>query len=142
MTETNNKAPTVNLILEVGAKIPEYAHSNDIGADLFAYEDSALKRGEIKAIYTGIKIALPTGWGGFILEKSGLALKGVQVMGGVIDTGYRGEIKVILRNVSDGYFFIKKGMKIAQLEIRPVYQATFIEVAELDVTARNESGFG
>lgn len=141
VTDESSKI-TVNCVLEPGAKIPEYAHSNDTGADLFANEDVAIKPNQIMAVPTGVKVSLPQGYGGFILEKSGLALKGVQVMGGVIDSGYRGEIKVIIRNIHEHWLFLQKGQKVAQLEVRPVLQANFVTVDSLDQTARSEGGFG
>lgn len=133
--------PVVGVVLSDDATMPEYAHDGDTGADLFSSEDVWLWDNETKLIGTGVRLALPEGWGGFILEKSGLALKGIQVMGGVIDSGYRGEVKVILRNLGMKKY-ITKGMKIAQIEIRPVYQARFARVEAIDVTSRNDGGFG
>jgi dUTP pyrophosphatase len=140
--EITTEQPVVECTLEDTAQVPHYAHDNDTGADLFSSEDTHIKMNETKLVHTGLRIALPKGWGAFVLEKSGLALKGVQIMGGVIDEGYRGEIGVLIRNLSDQYIMIARGTKIAQLEVRPVYQAKFVVVENLDETERNEKGYG
>lgn len=124
---------------------PKYARSGDAGADLCSDEPVfTLAKGEIKAVATGIYLAIPDGYVGLIHPRSGLALNsGITVLNapGTIDSGYRGEIKVILINHGEDKV-IFKGDKIAQLVIQKVEQAKFIEVAELDVTDRNKGGFG
>lgn len=130
-------------LFKPNARLPEYAYDSDTGADLFACEFTTIKPNETKLVSTGIKMQFPAEWAGFILEKSGLALKkGVQIMGGVIDTSYRGEVNVIVRNVSTETVFFYQGDKVAQIEIRPVHQADFQTVGEVNDTARSASGFG
>jgi dUTP pyrophosphatase len=131
--------------MDSSIKDPSYARSGDAGADLASDEAVfTLKKGEIKAVATGIYMAIPEGFVGLIHPRSGLALNsGITVLNspGTIDSGYRGEIKVILINHGEDKV-IFKGDKIAQLIIQKVEQAKFVEVAELDVTDRNEGGFG
>lgn len=125
------------------AKCPEYAYPTDTGADLFCAEDKFIEPHETALISTGIKMEFPAGWAGFILEKSGLALKkGVQIMGGVIDSTYRGEVNIIVHNVSNQKLWIPKGQKVAQIEIRPIFQAEFVSVLAVNETDRNDKGFG
>lgn len=125
------------------AKIPKYALPGDAGMDLFAIEDKTVKPNEIIAVKTGISIELPNNYVGLIWDKSGLALKsGIKTMGGVIDSGYRGEIAVILTNLSKDAYEIKRGEKIAQLLIQKIESAEILEVNELNNTERNEGGFG
>jgi dUTP pyrophosphatase len=124
------------------AKLPSYGHKGDAGIDLFSVVDFILERSQVEAIPTGIKVAIPEGHVGLIWDKSGISLKGVHRLAGVIDSGYRGEVKVVLINLSDSPFVIEKGMKIAQMLIQPL---TFVQVVgtdELDDTSRGEGGFG
>lgn len=124
------------------AKVPLFHHKGDAGLDVFSSVDSVLEAGEIKAISTGIKMAVPEGYVGLVWDKSGVSLKGVHRLAGVIDSGYRGEVRVVLVNLGDKPFIIEKGMKIAQLLIQPVVEIEVDEVKELDDTSRGEKGFG
>ena len=127
------------------AVLPSYAHKGDAGMDLYSVEDAELKPGERKLVGTGIKIAVEEGYEAQVRPKSGLAIKeGITVLNtpGTIDSGYRGEVKVILVNLSDKVFEIKKEQKIAQLIFAKVEEAKLEEVEELDETSRNEGGFG
>jgi len=127
------------------AKLPVQALPGDVGFDLFVNEELVLKPGERKLVGTGIKIALPEGYEAQIRPKSGLAINhGLTVLNtpGTVDAGYRGEIKVILINLSNEEFRIKKGQKIAQMVFNKVEIPRLEEVEELDKTARNERGFG
>ena len=82
------------------AIIPHYAHQGDAGMDIFSAEDAVIKSGEIKSVKTGVKMEMPEGFVGLIWDKSGLALKnGIKTMAGVIDSSYRGEIKILLHNL-------------------------------------------
>ncbi len=129
--------------LSAFATIPAYVHPHDAGMDLYAAETVTIESGERKLISTGIAMAIPAGFVGLIWDKSGIAAKfGIKTMGGVIDAGYRGEIKVIMHNLSVSAFTIEKGMKIAQMLIQPVAQKEIVEVDELDDTSRGEGGFG
>ncbi|MGC8775697.1 MAG: dUTP diphosphatase [Minisyncoccia bacterium] len=125
------------------AKIPNLAYQGDAGIDLFSVEDTEIPSMENKAIATGIKIAIPEGYAGFVWDKSGLALNNkIKTMAGVIDSGYRGEVKVVLFNLGKETYKIQKGAKIAQLVIMPIINYELEEVKELDNTHRGEKGFG
>jgi dUTP pyrophosphatase len=126
--------------------LPEYQHDGeDAGLDLYSAEDTVLKAGDYRLIKTGIMIAIPRGYGGFIYPRSGLALKhGITVLNadGVIDPGYRGEVGVILINHSQKDFEINKGDRIAQLIIHRTFPVEWEEVDELKDSQRGEGGFG
>jgi dUTP pyrophosphatase len=124
------------------AKLPVYGHKGDAGLDLFSCEDMVLNVGEAKPVPTGIKMAIAKGYVGLVWDKSGISLKGVHRLAGVIDTGYRGEVRVVLINLGKEPFIISKGMKIAQMLIQPVECVDVAESAELDDTSRGEGGFG
>lgn len=125
------------------AKLPEYAHDTDAGADLFAVGDYGLPPLSRTIIYTCISLAIPPGYVGLIWDKSGLAAKnGITVLAGVVDSGYRGEIKVCLFNTTEEPFLVESGSKVAQLLVQKVDHAFFDEVAELDPTDRGADGFG
>jgi len=124
------------------AKLPHYGHKGDAGLDIFSTIDCVLQKREVKAIPTGIKVAIPEGYVGLIWDKSGVSLEGVHRLAGVVDSGYRGEVKIVMANLSDEPFSIEKGMKIAQLLIQPVIEVEVIEVEDLEATPRGENGFG
>jgi dUTP pyrophosphatase len=131
--------------LHADALLPHYAHlgeTGDLAADLYSVEEMVLSSGETKAVSTGIAIALPPGFGAVVEDRSGLATKGISTVGGIIDTGYRGELKVLLTNMSNENFTITKSARIAQLRIVRRIEANFEEVEELAATERNHSGFG
>jgi dUTP pyrophosphatase len=109
---------------------------------LFSCEDFILAKGQVEAIPTGIKVAIPEGYVGLIWDKSGVSLKGVHRLAGVIDSGYRGEVKVVMANLSDKTFAIEKGMKIAQMLVQPIAIVSVVEAEDLDDTSRGEGGFG
>ena len=127
------------------AILPAYAHPGDSGADLFATEEVSLKPTERYAVATGLSAKVPAGFELQVRPKSGLAIKsGITVLNtpGTIDFGYRGEIKVILINLSQEVYHIKPGEKIAQLVVAPVAYANFEEVDDLSDTQRGDGGFG
>lgn len=124
------------------AKLPSYGHKGDAGLDLFSCADYVLGAGEVKAIQTGIKVAIPRGYVGLIWDKSGISLKGVHKLAGVVDAGYRGEVQVVMINLGNAPYEIKKGMKIAQMLIQPISEVEVIEAEDLDDTLRGEDGFG
>lgn len=131
--------------LNEDAKLPEYAHKGDAGLDLFSTIDVEIPSGETRLISTGISIALPFRTEAQIRPRSGLALKNsITVLNtpGTIDSGYRGEIGVILINHGKEVFKVTKGMKIAQMVIAQYNIAELQEVIELDNTKRAEKGFG
>ena len=124
------------------AKLPIYGHPGDAGLDLFSVADRELAPGEVFAVPTGVQIAVPPGHVGLVWDKSGISLKGVHRLAGVIDAGYRGEIQVVMINLSGTPFAIRKGMKIAQMLVQPVTSVTVVESDALDDTSRGEGGFG
>jgi dUTP pyrophosphatase len=124
------------------ARLPQYGHTGDAGLDLFSSIDFVLDKGQVEAIPSGIKVAIPDGYVGLIWDKSGVSLKGVHRLAGVIDSGYRGEVKVVMINLSDKPFTIQKGMKIAQLLVQPITIVRVVETEDLDDTSRGEGGFG
>ena len=130
--------------LHPDAILPKYACKDDAGMDFYALETTTILPQERKTVPTGIRMAIPSGYVGLIWDKSGIALKhGMTTIGGVIDAGYRGEITILLHNLSTQPFTIEKSQKIAQMLIQPVEQKEIIEVPELDMnTQRGQGGFG
>jgi dUTP pyrophosphatase len=124
------------------AKLPQYGHTGDAGLDLYSSIDFVLEKGQVEAIPSGIKVAIPDGYVGLIWDRSGVSLKGVHRLAGVIDSGYRGEVKVVMINLSDKPFAIDKGMKIAQMLVQPITMVRVVEAEDLDNTSRGEGGFG
>ena len=128
--------------VQMDAKLPQYGHTGDAGLDLFSSIDFVLEKGQVEAIPSGVKVAIPDGYVGLIWDKSGVSLKGVHRLAGVIDSGYRGEVKVVMINLSDKPFAIDKGMKIAQMLVQPITMVRVVEAEDLDNTSRGEEGFG
>ncbi len=129
--------------LDKDAIFPKYAHVNDAGADLFSIEDVVLEPGKHVQIGTGIAVGVPKGYVMFIWDKSGLSQKyGIKTLGGVVDSGYNGEVKVGLINLSSERYIIKKHHKIAQMIIQKREKVDFVEVENLSKSDRGESGFG
>jgi len=133
--------------LRSDAVVPRYATPDSAGLDLTASLDApvVIEPGERKLVPTGLAIALPRGFEGQVRPRSGLALKhGVTCLNapGTIDADYRGELQVLLVNLSGEPFVISRGDRIAQLVIAPVSQATLTEVDALDGTERGAGGFG
>lgn len=124
------------------AKLPRYAHKEDAGMDLFSIQDLILKPKHRAVVKTGISIELPKGYVSLVWDKSGIASKGIKTMGGVIDSGYRGEYKIVLVNLSSENFEIKKGQKIAQVLIQKVENPKIEIVENLSESSRAEGGFG
>ncbi len=123
----------------------EQAHQGDAGIDLYTTKTTEILPGEIKLIKTGIKIAIPEGFEGQVRPKSGLALnKGITVLNtpGTIDSGYRGEIGVIIINHGKEKFTAEKGKKIAQLIFNKIEMPEIEFVEELNETSRGDGGFG
>lgn len=125
------------------AIVPVRAHHDDAGLDLYSYESFVLEPGERRTVKTGIALAIPTGYVGLIWDKSSVPHKfGVKTMGGVIDASYRGEVGVIMANLSKEPYSVEKGAKISQLLVQKVELPEVCEVTELDDTIRGEGGFG
>ena len=132
--------------LDPAVPLPAYAQPGDAGVDLSAAEDVDLAPGERAVVRTGIAIALPDGYAGFVHPRSGLAARhGVTLVNapGTIDAGYRGEIKVILLNTDPARAVsLRRGDRIAQLVVQRVENVTFREVPALPESARGDNGFG
>lgn len=128
------------------AIVPARAHEGDAGSDLHALDGLTLGPGERGRVPTGIAVAIPPGYAGLVLPRSGLAHKhGIALTNapGLIDSGYRGELQVLLLNTDPrASFEIKPGDRIAQLMVVPFTAPAWIEVDEFDETARGENGFG
>ena len=133
-------------LLRPDAQLPSYAHSGDAGLDLRSCEDVVLKPGQRVAVATGLAVAIPDGYAGFVHARSGRALKeGLALPNapGLIDAGYRGELKVLLVNLDlDTPIEIHKGEKIAQMVIQKIEDASTQIVESFDETSRGEGGFG
>jgi len=133
--------------LDPDLPLPSYAHLGDAGADLVAREGAVLAAGGGRALVpTGVAIALPEGWAGFVQPRSGLALKhGVTCLNspGLIDCGYRDELKVLLVNTDPTHDYeVHRGDRIAQLVVQRVENVAFSVVDELPDTSRGGGGFG
>jgi len=136
---------TINIKLDEGAKLPVRKHKNDAGADLFSNQDVVIPSGETRVVGTGNYFSIPKGFEVQIRSRSGLALKNsifVLNSPGTIDSGYIGEIGVILHNASKEDFIVSKGDRIAQAVIAPVCLLPFEVVDELEDTERGSGGFG
>ncbi len=131
--------------LHPAAQVPRYAHSGpfgDLAADLYAVSEWKLEPGETVAVPTGIALGLPADYGAMVEDRSGLALRGLTTLAGVIDPGYRGEIKVVLTNLAPVAHTIFPGDRIAQLRLVKRIEASFEVVESLDETVRSTGGFG
>ncbi|PZE29820.1 MULTISPECIES: dUTP diphosphatase [unclassified Curtobacterium] len=129
-----------------GADAPRFAHPGDAGADLVSTEAVVLAPGERRLVGTGVRIALPDGYAGFVVPRSGLAAKhGITIVNapGTIDAGYRGELKVALLNTDQRESYsVAVGDRIAQLVVMPVPAVRFVAVDELPDSVRGHGGFG
>jgi dUTP pyrophosphatase len=131
--------------LDSGMPMLSLARQGDAGVDLRATESVTLEPGERRMIPTGIAVAIPDGYAGFVQPRSGMAInRGLGLLNspGLIDSGYRGEIKVIAINMDSGRLEIARGDRIAQLVIMPVPPVTYEEVDRLPESDRGEAGFG
>ena len=138
-----NKIVEIKIQRISDVKLPEYAHDGDAGMDIYSSVDCVLRPGEKQLIKTGISIAIPNGYVGLIWDRSGMALKhSLHVLAGVVDSGYRGEVGVVIINLSDKEFEITKDMRVAQMLIQPVASVQIQEVKSLQETSRNKGGFG
>jgi dUTP pyrophosphatase len=135
--------------LLASAQLPRYAHLGeygDLAADLFAAEPATLapvgQQGATQLVRTGLAMELPSTHGALVEDRSGLAVRGVTTLAGVIDPGYRGELKVVMTNLSTEVQTVAPGHRIAQLRIVERIQASFEETDILEDTERGEGGFG
>lgn len=137
-------AKNAKLTCEVqGGYLPAYAHPGDAGADLRASGEAVIPARGKRLVSTGIRLKLPSGHVGLVWPRSGLAVNHALDCGaGVIDSQYRGEVKILLFNHSDQDFTIQPGDRIAQLLVQKVEQVDFVAAPELEDSSRGEGGFG
>ena len=131
--------------LDPSIELPAYAREGDAGLDLRAAHDATLEPGKRELVGTGLAVAIPPGYAGLVLPRSGLALsQGVTVLNapGLVDAGYRGELKVLLVNHGEKPVTVRRGDRIAQLVVQSVERAEPIEVGELPASERGAGGFG
>ena len=132
--------------LHDAAVLPAHAYEGDAGLDLAAAEAATIAPGERATVGTGLALELPEGYAGFVLPRSGLAAQhGISVVNGpgLIDAGYRGEVRVVLLNTDgEDAFEVEVGMRIAQLVVMPVPSVRVVEALELAASERGERGFG
>jgi dUTP pyrophosphatase len=132
--------------LRPDAKVPSRAHEGDAGLDLYAAETATIAPGERASVATGVAVEIPEGFAGLVLPRSGLAARhGIALVNapGLIDSGYRGEIRVLLLNTDRREpFEVAPGDRIAQFVVTPVAEAEVVEVQELTASSRGEGGFG
>ena len=125
------------------AKIPKYAHIGDAGFDIYIPESVTILPGERKSIPIGLAMEIPFGHSGLLLDKSGLSHKhGLKTFGGVIDSGYRGEIHAGVMNLGDKAYTFEKGDKLIQMLIMPVQTVEILETEELSDSDRGVGAFG
>jgi dUTP pyrophosphatase len=128
------------------AIVPEHAYAGDAGLDLSACERVELAPGERALVGTGLAVAIPDGYAGFVQPRSGLAARhGLTVVNspGLVDSGYRGELRVVLLNTDAKQpFLVEPGMRIAQLVVLPIPELELVEVEELPASERGVRGFG
>ena len=146
MTEQLDSAVRIEVVRsDPGVALPVYAREGDAGLDVAAAATVTLEPGGRELVPTGLRVAIPAGYAGLVMPRSGLALRsGVTVLNapGLIDSGYRGEIGVLLVNHGARTVVIQRGERIAQLVIQPVVRASLVEVRELGESRRGAGGFG
>ncbi|HKC98690.1 MAG TPA: dUTP diphosphatase [Methylomirabilota bacterium] len=131
--------------LDPSIELPAYAREGDAGLDLRAAHDATLEPGGRGLVGTGLAVAIPPGYAGLVIPRSGLALsQGVTVLNapGLVDAGYRGEVKVLLINHGEKPVTVRRGDRIAQLVVQSVERTEPIEVGELPASERGAGGFG
>ncbi|MGY4884554.1 MAG: dUTP diphosphatase [Nanobdellota archaeon] len=135
---------TLNFLkLSKNAESPEYALGTDVGFDLKAIENVSLFPLEQKQVRTGIAIEVPKGYVGLIRDRAGIVQKmNVHTVAGTFDSGFRGEVSIMLVNLNDKTVEIEKGMRVAQIILIPVARAKLVEVKKLSQTERGEKSFG
>lgn len=138
----SSKLPRINCLVEPGAKLPQRAHPNDAGADLFSLDAHDIEPGTQALVDTGIAVKIPVGYVGLIYNRSSQGKKGITIPHsvGVIDSDYRGRLKVLLKNTSDQLYEINPGDRIAQLVIQPIVITEFVDC--WNDTERGTGGFG
>ena len=129
--------------LNENAKLPTHGHPGDAGMDFYSIDDVVFAPGKQGRVYTGIALEIPDGYVGLIWDKSGVSFNmGLKVMGGVVDSGYRGEIIMNFLNTSDKEVILKKDNKIAQMLIQKFEHCDIVEVNQISETSRGEGREG
>ena len=128
--------------LDPAAMLPTRAHPDDAGLDMYALEDSVVPPGEGRLLRTGVAFAVPAGHVGLVCDRSSLARRGLKTAGGVIDAGYRGEVGVVVWNLSREAQHVKKGERCAQMLVIPIATPAPVDSADLGDTVRGAGGFG
>lgn len=129
--------------LDPRAQLPVRAHSDDCGLDIFTLEGAILKPSEGKMFRTGIAGQFVPGYVGMLTDRSSMAKRGFKLAGGIIDPHFTSELKVMLRNITNGDLTVQEGERIAQLLIIPISNPEIIEVFEIEETGpRGQNGFG
>ena len=128
--------------LDPAAILPTRAHADDAGLDLYAFEDTVVPPGEGRLLRTAVAVAVPAGHVGLVCDRSSLAKRGLKTAGGVIDAGYRGELGILIWNLTREPQPVKKGERCAQLLVIPIATPAPVESADLGETVRGAGGFG
>ena len=151
MSSSSDPPPPASIVLPIvrlrpDAPLPTQAYDRDAGLDLAAADGLTLPPGERAVVGTGVAVAIPDGYAGLVVPRSGLASRhGLSKVNtpGIVDSGYRGEVKVVLLNTDrERPFTVEPGMRIAQLVLVPVPSVRLVEVDELPASERGERGFG
>ena len=128
--------------LDKSIELPKFQREGDAALDIRSSEDCVLKVGERRVVKTGLIFEIPLGYAGLIWDRGGMAAKhGIHTMAGVLDSNYRGELMIVLKNLSEEDFNIEKGMRIAQMLIQKVENMDVEEVEEVSDTNRGEGRF-
>jgi len=143
VAETNDSPLAVPVLVGAGGALPEYGSQGAAGADLRASEAVVIAPGGRAAVPTGVRLEIPPGHAGLVWPRSGLAVRhGIDTLAGVIDSDYRGEVKVVLVNHGDEPFAIAAGDRVAQLLLQRVERAAFVAADAVGDTGRGSGGFG
>jgi len=141
--EKDDAPLVVPVLLDAGGALPAYASAGAAGADLRASEALEIAAGSRAAVATGVRLEIPPGHVGLVWPRSGLAVRhGIDTLAGVIDSDYRGELKVVLVNHGDEPFRVAPGDRVAQLLVQRVERVRFTATEQVADTARGSGGFG
>ena len=143
MNEKDDASVVVPALVGEGGTLPEYASAGAAGADLRASEEIVIAAHARAAVATGLRVEIPPGHVGLVWPRSGLAVRhGIDTLAGVVDSDYRGEVRVVLVNHGEEPFRIARGDRVAQLLVQRVERALFRPEAQLEASGRGEGGFG
>jgi dUTP pyrophosphatase len=143
MSDSPREPVPLFTLLDPGGSPPEYASAGAAGADLRASETVEIAPGARAAVPTAVRLQIPPGHVGLVWPRSGLAVRhGIDTLAGVIDSDYRGEVRVVLVNHGEEAFRVEPGDRVAQLLVQPVERAAFVAVPAVDETGRGSGGFG